>query len=266
MCRSALRLFLIIAGCVVMAAAQNQPPGYVVDQCIKAAPGKGAEATAYIREVLTKTAQVRVDEGTAAWYLAISAVVPAGSDARCDYHLVTGYKGFPPEASAERTAAARKKAGITLTPEELSARANSVGHAVSIDYWQAVADVGPNVEKGQYVRINYYKAKPGQTLGAHLTLETTGWKPYVESLKDLGIGWHLNALYLPGGTSRQYDSMTADVSPTWEMLGKPLPGGAAAWAKVHPELKSADYLKQINETTERVSVELYRVGESVHPK
>ena len=97
----ATRYFLITAGCVFMAAAQNQPQAYVVDTCVKADPGKNAETTAYIRDVSVKTAQVRVNEGTAAWYLAMSAVVPAGSEARCDYHLVTGYKGFPPEASPE---------------------------------------------------------------------------------------------------------------------------------------------------------------------
>ena len=63
---SGMRFFLITAGCVFMAAAQNQPQAYVVDTCVKAAPGKGAESSAYIREVVVKTAQVRVDEGTAA--------------------------------------------------------------------------------------------------------------------------------------------------------------------------------------------------------
>ena len=120
---SGMRFFLITAGCVFMAAAQDQPQAYVVDTCVKAVPGKGEEIGAYIREVLVKTAQVRVDQGTAAWYLALSAVVPAGSEARCDYHLATGYKGFPPEASAERAAADRKKAGITMTPAENAARA-----------------------------------------------------------------------------------------------------------------------------------------------
>jgi hypothetical protein len=147
------RFFLIVAGCVFVAVAQDQPQAFVVDTCVKAAPGKGVETSAYIRDVLAKTAKVRVDEGTAAWYLAISAVVPAGSEARCDYRLATGYKGFPPEASAERAAADRKKAGITMTPEEVAARANAVGHAVSTDYWRVLADVGPNLEKGQYVRL-----------------------------------------------------------------------------------------------------------------
>jgi hypothetical protein len=258
-----VRFFLTAAGCVFVAAAQNQPQAYVADTCVKAAAGKGLETSAYIREVLAKTAQVRVDEGTAAWYLAISAVVPAGSEARCDYHLVTGYKGFPPEASAERAAADRKKAGITMTPAELAERANAVGHAVSTDYWRVLADVGPNLEKGQYVRLNYEKLKPGQAT-AYVKLETTGWKPFVESLKGSGLGWHLNVLSMPGGTSQRYSAMTVDTYPTWEALGKGWP--TSEWSKVHPDLKPADYQKQVAETTERVSVEVYRILESVHPK
>jgi hypothetical protein len=260
---SGMRFFLITAGCVFMAAAQDQPQAYVVDTCVKAVPGKGSETSDYIREVLVKTAQVRVDEGTAAWYLALSAVVPAGSEARCDYHLVTGYKGFPPEASAERAAADRKKAGITMTPAEITARANAVGHAVSTDYWRTLADAGPNVEKGQYVRFNYEKLKPGQA-AEYVKLETTGWKPFVESLKGSGLGWHLNVLSMPGGTSQRYSAVTVDTYPTWEALGKGWP--VSEWSKVHPDLKPADYQKQVAETTERVSVEVYRILESVHPK
>src|ERR1700692_113042 len=40
------RFFLIAAGCVFVAAAQSQPQAYVVDTCVKAAPGKGLETSA----------------------------------------------------------------------------------------------------------------------------------------------------------------------------------------------------------------------------
>lgn len=268
MLRPATHLLLLTAGCVLTAAAQNQtptqnqPPKYVVDTCIKATTGKNAELRTYVSDVLVKIARVRVADGAAAWYVVLNAVAPAGSEARCDYHLVNGYNGFPPEASAEKTAAARKKAGITLTAEEISARANAVAHAVNVDYWRSVADVGSMAEKGQYVRINYEKLKPGQT-SAWIELENTGWKPFAESLKGSGLGWHMNVLSMPGGTSQRYNAMTLDIYPTWDALGKGWPG--AAWPKVHPELKFADYTKKVAETTERVSAEVYRVLESVHP-
>ena len=51
---------------------------------------------------------------------------------------------------------------------------------------------------------------------------------------------------------------------TWEALGKGWP--TSEWSKVHPDLRPADFQKQVAETTERVSVEVYRILESVHPK
>src|SRR5208283_1232074 len=105
MFRNVTRLFFTAAGCLLVAAAQDQP-AYVRDVCVKVAPGKFAEYAAMLHDVNAKRMRVRVDEGLAAWWLALSAVVPAGTAARCDYHIVTGYTGFPPEAlTAEQSTA-----------------------------------------------------------------------------------------------------------------------------------------------------------------
>ena len=109
MFRSAIRLCLTTAGCLFIAAAQDQP-AYVRDACVKVAPGKSVEYAAMLRDVTAKQMRVRIDDGHAAWWLALSSVVPAGAAARCDYHVVIGYAGFPPEGSAEQTTAELKKA------------------------------------------------------------------------------------------------------------------------------------------------------------
>jgi hypothetical protein len=262
MFRNATRL-LLTAGCLFSAAAQDKPT-YVVDACFKVAPGKGAEYAAMVTDVAAKMARVRVDEGRAAWWLSVSSVVPAGAAARCDYHSVTGYTGFPPEpATAEQTAAVLKKAGINMTGEEYSAKVNSLRTLVNVDIWQARADAGPPIEKGQYLRLNYYRVKPGQQ-AAWLKLETTGWKPFVESLKDSRLGWHLHTLAMPGGEYLHYNGLTVDTYPSWAALGQGLPGGA--WAKVHPDLPAADYLSLVNNTVERYRVDVLRVVEVVAPK
>src|ERR1035441_7906481 len=117
MFRSAIRLCLTTAGCLFIAAAQDQP-AYVRDACVKVAPGKSAEYAAMLRDVTAKQMRVRIDDGHAAWWLALSSVVPAGAAARCDYHVVIGYAGFPPEGSAEQTTAELKKAGLNMTSAE----------------------------------------------------------------------------------------------------------------------------------------------------
>src|SRR5664279_6375823 len=109
MFRSAIRLCLTTACCLFIAAAQDQP-AYVRDACVKVAPGKSAEYAAMLRDVTAKQMRVRIDDGHAAWWLALSSVVPAGAAARCDYHVVIGYAGFPPETpTPEQNTAELKK-------------------------------------------------------------------------------------------------------------------------------------------------------------
>jgi hypothetical protein len=216
-------------------------------------------------DVGLKQMRVRIDEGRAAWWLAMSAVVPAGAAARCDYHVVTGHFGFPPETpAAEQITAELKKAGVNLTGAEYLAKRDALSSLVNLDIWQARAAVGPNLEKGQYARLNYYHVKPGQG-AACLKLETTGWKPFVESLKDSHLGWHLLTLAMPAGEYLHYKALTVDTFPSWSALGQGVPTNTA-WPKVHPDLPFADYLSLVNNTVERYRVDVLRVVEIVAPK
>jgi hypothetical protein len=262
--RTAIRLFLTSAGWLLVAAAQDQP-SFIGDLCVKAAPGKSAEVAALLHDVTAKQMRVRIDEGHAAWWLALSAVVPAGAAARCDYHLVAGYTGFPPEPpSPERITAELKKAGLNMTSAEFAAKRDSMASLVNLDIWRAWADVGPNLEKGQYARLNYYRVKPGQQ-AAWLKFETTGWKPMVEALKDTGLGWHLNTLAMPAGEYLHYNALTVDTFPSWSALGQG-PGVNTAWPKVHPDMPFADFISLVNNTVERYRIDVFRVVEAVGPK
>jgi hypothetical protein len=257
MFRNVTRLFFTAAGCLALAAAQDQP-AYVRDTCVKVAPGKAAEAAAWLM-------RVRIDDGRVAWWLALSAVVPVGTSARCDYHSVIGYTGFPPEApTADQTTADLKKAGLNMTSAEYSAKLSSLTTLVNVDIWRARADAGPPLQNGQYVRLNYYHIKPGQG-AAWLKLETTGWKPFVESLKDSGLGWRLNTLAMPGGEYLHYDALTVDTFPSWAALGQGVPVNTA-WPKVHPDLPFADYISLTANTVERYRIDVLRAVEVVAPK
>src|ERR1035438_3183349 len=75
-----IRLCLTTAGCLFIGAAQDQP-AYVRDACVKVAPGQSAEYAAMLRDVTAKQMRVRIDDGHAAWWLALSSVVPAGAQA-----------------------------------------------------------------------------------------------------------------------------------------------------------------------------------------
>ena len=264
MFRNASYMFLIAAGCLSVAAAQDQP-GYIRDYCVKAAPGKGAEVAAMLHDVTAKVMRVRIDEGQAAWYLALSSVVPAGTAGRCDFHVIIGYTGFPPEApTAEQTTAELKKAGLNMTGADYAAKRDSLSTLVNLDIWQAVAEVGPLLEKGQYARLNYFHVKPGQQ-AAWLKLETTGWMPFVASLKDAGLGWHLLTLAMPSGEYLHYNGLTVDTFPNWAALGQGVPFNTA-WPKAHPDMPVADYMDLVANMVERYRTDVVQVLEVVAPK
>ena len=264
MFRNATRLFFMAAGCLVMAAAQDQP-GYVRDYCVKAAPGKGGELADMLREITPKVMRVRIDEGHAAWGLVLSSVVPAGAAARCDFHVVYGYNGFPPEVpTAEQVTAELKKAGLHMTGADWTAKRDSLSSLVNLDIWQARAETGPLLEKGQYARMNYYRVKPGQQ-AAWLKLETTGWMPFVASLKDAGLGWHLLTLAMPSGEYLHYNGLTVDTFPNWAALGQGVPFNTA-WPKAHPDMPVADYMDLVANMVERYRTDVVQVLEVVAPK
>src|ERR1019366_6470975 len=243
--RIAIRLLLTAAGCLWVAAAQDQP-GFVRDTCVKVAPGKGAELEAMLHDVTAKQMRVRIDEGHAAWWLALSAVVP------------------PETPTPEQSTAELKKAGLNMTIAEYAAKRNSLSTLVNVDIWRSLADVGPSVGEGNYLRLNSYKVKPGQQ-AAWRKLETTGWKPFVESLKDSHLGWHLHTLAMPAGEYLHYNALTVDTFPSWTALGQGVPVNTA-WPKVHPDMPGADYLSLVNNTVERYRVDVIRVVEVVQPK
>ena len=164
---------------------------------MKVAPGKAAEYETFLRDAVVPLARARVESGEFAWFIAEIAVAPAGTSAPCDYRLVYGYKGLPPEApSKEALAAALKRAKLTLTADDFIARRNALTQLVSVDIWSRRDGTAVRtIEKGSYVRINHYKVKYGQ-MAEWTKLEATYWKALMDAwLKAGGKGsWVVNGL------------------------------------------------------------------------
>ena len=248
-----------------MATGQSQePPRFSRDFCVKVRDGKGAEYAAFLRDVSVKLAKVRVDAGTMASYTVAQAVAPAGRSARCDYHLVSIYAGFPPEApSPEQTAADMKKAGIAMSREAMIAKRDELSFLVSMDIWRWQERVG-TAGKGGYARLNYYKVKPGATVAEWSRMESTGWKQLAEVLATEmpGTAWRSATLVMPGGTSLPYSGLTVDVFPSWEALGKGIPA-RATWNKVHPERDMAAYTERMATIVDRPRTDIVKLIEVI---
>ena len=247
--------------CCSLASSQTQGPQfYARDTCVKVKEGKAQEYTAYLRDVTVKLAKVRVDAGAIATYTIAQAVAPVGRAARCDYHIVAGYNGFPPEApSAEQTAADMKKAGISMSREAAIAKRDELSNLVGVDTWMYRERVG-TPQKGGYARINFDKVHPG--MGAEwATLESTGWKQLAEAAsKEHGTAWRVASLAMPGGASLPYNAMTVDIFPSWAALGTGIPT-RALWNKVHPNTDITAHLSRLSAIRDRPRVDIVRLIE-----
>ena len=164
-------------------------PGTIRDYCIKVAPGKVAEYEAFLKDVTIPLSRARAEAAEFEWLIVARGVFPAGSSARCDYRIVYGYKGLPPEAASRETiTAALKSAKATISFDEMVARRDALTHLVGVDLWYAIEGVGADVAKDNYVVLNHNTVKDGQ-FAEWQKLETTYWKPLVQAwLKAGGKG------------------------------------------------------------------------------
>jgi hypothetical protein len=248
--------------CSSIASGQTQGPAlFARDICIKTKDGKSGEYRALLRDTTAKLAKVQVESGRLASFAIAEAVVPAFQSARCDFHLVWTYEGFPPEGqSAEQDATDMKNAGISMTRQEMIAKRRELAYPVGVDIWRWRERVGRSV-KGAYARINYDKVHGS---GAEwLSMESNGWKQLAEAAADQhGTAWRVATLVMPGGADQPYNAMTIDVFPNWAALGKGIPA-RELWNKVHPERDISAHLSRLAEIRDRPRVEVVRLLEFI---
>jgi len=269
-----VRLLTFAAGSIALgltastSRAQGQAEQPTVrEYCIKVAPGKATEYEAYLRDVAVPLAQARADSGEFAWSVVARGVIPAGTSARCDYRVAYGYKGLPPEEiSKEALDAALKRARLNLTSDALIAKRSALTSLVAAEIWFRIDGIGPDVEKGGYIRFNHYKVQNGE-LDEWVRLETTYWKALMDAwLKAGGKGaWGVYGLGMPGGDSTPYNGMTVDFFPDWKGLMQGVPM-TELWPKVHPNTTPTDTFNRLDKVRSIHDVEFYKVVEVVRGK
>lgn len=264
---STAAVVLAFASAASPAFAQNaaDPPTARV-YCIKVNPGKGAEFDAFLRDVSLPLAQVRADSGEFAWVMVARSLYPAGTSATCDYSVIYGYKGLPPEeASASSLDAALKKTKIPLTAEQMIAKRSSLITLAAAEVWWTVEATGPAIGKGGYMRVNHYKIKPGQW-DEWVKAERAGWKPLVEEWNKAGGkgGWGVYGLMMPSGDSLPYDGATVDTFADWNSLIRGVPLGEL-WPKVHPGFSINETLANLDKVRSVHDVTTSRIEAVVSP-
>jgi hypothetical protein len=227
----------MLALVLLLAAAPPSPLGYAMVRCIDVS--KGDEYRDYMLEVTAKTMQVRANEGDIAGWVFARTVIPAGESSTCDFMQINVYKTFPPERTPIDPYFV--KAGLKVTRPEWYARLGAMSKLASQELWRSVERLG-SIEKGQYLRVDYFKTPPGGAAAVKRAAEAA------IRAGQLG-GWQAEEIMLPAGSSHGYNTRTLSAFPTWNALGH-----ATRLVDVAPR------------THELVKSELYQVVEVIRPR
>jgi len=226
--------------------AQQAPSGYHSISCVRVKPGQSAAFRALLSGDYRKIEQARVDSGAVSGWIALRTVIPAGTDAGCDYALVSFYPGLPaaPLSDDEMTAVLQK-AGVTSTLQEWHGRLTDLGELVSNNITQYQALVG-GAKKGDYLVFNSMSVtNVGQCVAAQKRL----WQPFAEEGMKEGAqdGWAVNIQIMPRGDKDPSRVSTVDIYPTWDSMFTYFgPDFTTRWKKVHPELSPDEAFSELD--------------------
>jgi len=243
--------------------AQQTPSGYHGISCIRVKPGKSADFRALLSGDFQKFEQARVDSGAITAWIVLRTVIPAGTDAGCDYVLVSFYPGLPAAPlSDEDMTAVLQKAGVTATLQEWRDRQRDVAELVSNNITQYQALVG-GTKKGDYLVFNSMSTtNAGECVAAQKRI----WQPFAEEgVKEGALdGWAVNRQRFPNGAKDPSLVSSVDIYPSWDAMFNFFgPDFDTRWKKVHPELSPEEAFAQIDKVCTITHTVLYKVEDQI---
>jgi hypothetical protein len=244
-------------------AAQQAPSGYHSVSCVKVKPGKSAAFHALNDGDGRKVMQARVDAGEVSVWLELHTIMPAGSEAACDYVFVTFYPGLPPAPNSdEQMSAILTKAGVTSTLKEWRDRHEDAGFLVDNNITQYQALVG-KAKKGDYLVFNSMSATNIEQCVAD---QKRLWQPFAEEGLKEGVqdGWAVNIQRFPNGAKDMSRVSSVDIYPSWDAMFNYFGAGfMTRWNKVHPETKIDEAIAQLNKSCRIDNTFLYKVDDAI---
>ena len=218
----------------------QQPSGFFRTACVKVKPGKDAEFNALANGDIRKFERSQVASGAISGAEELRTIMPAGSQAECDYIFVTFYSGLPnAPMSKDESVAALKKAGISDSLEEVRQKEDAVGYLVSNSIARSALRVGA-AKEGDYIFVNEMNVPDTEAWVAN---EKKLWQPIFEDgQKDGAIdGWAVVERLMPRGAQDPYLTYTVDIYPNWQSLMTFFgPTFQDRWKKVHPDVPIAE--------------------------
>ena len=240
------------------AAAQQPAPSVVRTACVKVPANNTAAFESLAVDVMTKVSPVAIKKNLNAGVTLSRLVIPAGSEADCDYIVGWGYEGPPPEPTPEANEALFQEAGLGSYSAFLK-KLDAVSELVRMEIWSITARAGTPAQKGDYFRLNQMRIKPGQQSGWN-DVETKLWKPVMEARAADGElrGWATYSRVVPAGTDMPYQAITVDVFPSWDKMWRQKPIGDFV-KKAHPGMQLDDFLAKTDASRDLIHSDLFQV-------
>lgn len=243
--------------------AQQAPAGYHSVSCVKVKPGESVAFHALLAGDYRKVEQARIDSGAISAWIALRTVIPAGTEAGCDYVLVAFYPGLPTAPlTDEELTAVLQKAGVTASPQEWRDRLAAVGQLVSNNITQYQVLVGAS-KKGDYLVFNSMSASNAE---ACVDVQKKLWQPVAASAIQDGAqdAWAVNIQTFPWGSKDPSLVSSVDIFPSWDaMFNYYGPSIFTRWNKVHPDMKFDDGITQLSKACTIEHTVLYKVEDQI---
>lgn len=240
------------------AQAQRRPQNWFRHVQWRVKPGKREEFEKHFLGFMKTYHQARKDAGMQEGWTLTKLVFPSGDEAPYHYSSNVLSRTFPDldQSPAELEPVYRK---LGTTREKYMAMMAEVGTVVRTAVTMRVELVG-KLSVGDVARIDYAKVA-NKNLGEYINMERTIYKALREDQNKNGTlsAWSINRVVYPGGISRAFDAYTLQASKDFQGLQTAISGGAAQFAKIHPNLNYLTITNRTNEIKEIVNTSVIRV-------
>jgi len=112
----------------------------------------------------------------------------------------------------------------------------------------------------KYLEIGYMKVEPGKD-DDYIHLEKDIWKPlHQQRIKNGQVrSWAVYGVRFPFGTEEKYDYVTISAYDQFTQLENPYAHAAESLAKLHPNMKPEDFVRQTSSARKMVRSEVWEL-------
>ncbi|HBY62814.1 MAG TPA: hypothetical protein DEH78_23570 [Solibacterales bacterium] len=245
--RTTCLIALAFAGASYLSAQTANPVQWYTGTASKVKPGM---MDAYLKQMATlkKVYQSRKDAGEIKSWALYRVIAPTGASNEFD---VVSMILWPKRAEIDPDVLAKMNAPhwqkVGMSQAQFGAQMREISTIVRTSVSVRHMDAG-TFGVGDLIRVDYVKLEPG-TMGEYINRLRTVYKPINEADIQGGTlkAWAMHSFVYPAGADRTADAYTIHAFSSSDQMFARGPGGAAAFAKVHPNV---NYLETTNRQNE----------------